>query len=130
MGWRVYPLDPRPDAVVLYSGCTPAATVSEPQPPIPKSNDALSTTNNIFIHTESSSSVISASSSNCSIQPPSASTTTQSSKKKARDRKRKKELFKTIIDIKMAQHRPRKSASVEYTTDEEDMIVYDVEDEL
>ncbi|GFV27720.1 uncharacterized protein TNCV_4169421 [Trichonephila clavipes] len=22
-GWRVYPLDPRPDAVVLYSGCTP-----------------------------------------------------------------------------------------------------------
>ncbi|GFX89798.1 uncharacterized protein TNCV_2245981 [Trichonephila clavipes] len=23
-GWHVYPLDPRPDAVVLYSGCTPA----------------------------------------------------------------------------------------------------------
>ncbi|GFU97987.1 uncharacterized protein TNCV_3150281 [Trichonephila clavipes] len=22
-GWRVYPLDPRPDAVVLYSGCSP-----------------------------------------------------------------------------------------------------------
>ncbi|GFT31652.1 uncharacterized protein TNCV_230911 [Trichonephila clavipes] len=22
-GWRVYPLYPRPDAVVLYSGCTP-----------------------------------------------------------------------------------------------------------
>ncbi|GFX20094.1 uncharacterized protein TNCV_1436541 [Trichonephila clavipes] len=22
-GWRVYPLDPRPDAVALYSGCTP-----------------------------------------------------------------------------------------------------------
>ncbi|GFV35404.1 uncharacterized protein TNCV_3204361 [Trichonephila clavipes] len=21
-GWRIYPLDPRPDAVVLYSGCT------------------------------------------------------------------------------------------------------------
>ncbi|GFT36861.1 hypothetical protein TNCV_174641 [Trichonephila clavipes] len=30
----------------------------------------------------------------------------------------------------MAQHRPRKSAPVEYTTDEEDMIAYDVEDEL
>ncbi|GFW40303.1 uncharacterized protein TNCV_1018611 [Trichonephila clavipes] len=30
----------------------------------------------------------------------------------------------------MAQHRPRKSAPVEYTTDEEDMIVYDAEDEL
>ncbi|GFX88685.1 hypothetical protein TNCV_833151 [Trichonephila clavipes] len=22
-GWQVYPLDPRPDSVVLYSGCTP-----------------------------------------------------------------------------------------------------------
>ncbi|GFV72199.1 hypothetical protein TNCV_995711 [Trichonephila clavipes] len=30
----------------------------------------------------------------------------------------------------MAQHRPRKSSSVEYTTDEEDMIVYDVENEI
>ncbi|GFT15529.1 hypothetical protein TNCV_3265301 [Trichonephila clavipes] len=51
-------------------------------------------------------------------------------KTKTRDRKRKKELLKNIIDIKMAQHRPRKSAPVEYTADEEDMIVYDVEDEL
>ncbi|GFT32469.1 hypothetical protein TNCV_4484671 [Trichonephila clavipes] len=23
-GWRVYPLDPRPDAVASYSGCTPS----------------------------------------------------------------------------------------------------------
>ncbi|GFU08289.1 uncharacterized protein TNCV_932011 [Trichonephila clavipes] len=22
-GWQVYPFDPHPDAVVLYSGCTP-----------------------------------------------------------------------------------------------------------
>ncbi|GFV69494.1 hypothetical protein TNCV_2779091 [Trichonephila clavipes] len=29
----------------------------------------------------------------------------------------------------MALHRPRKSAPTEYTTDEEDIIVYDVEDE-
>ncbi|GFS58332.1 uncharacterized protein TNCV_2475011 [Trichonephila clavipes] len=29
----------------------------------------------------------------------------------------------------MAQHRPRKPASVEYTTDEKDMIVYDVEED-
>ncbi|GFW75892.1 uncharacterized protein TNCV_4430701 [Trichonephila clavipes] len=26
-GWRVYPLDPRPDAVALYSGCTPSKRV-------------------------------------------------------------------------------------------------------
>ncbi|GFW44583.1 hypothetical protein TNCV_4481291 [Trichonephila clavipes] len=30
----------------------------------------------------------------------------------------------------MAPHRPRKPAPVEYTTDEEDMIVYDVENEI
>ncbi|GFW59241.1 enhancer of polycomb homolog 1 [Trichonephila clavipes] len=36
----------------------------------------------------------------------------------------------TVIEIKMAQHRPRKPASVEYTTDEEDMIVYDMGEEI
>ncbi|GFU09437.1 putative RNA-directed DNA polymerase from transposon X-element [Trichonephila clavipes] len=37
-GCRVYPLDPRPDAVALYSGCTPASTISDPQPPTPVSD--------------------------------------------------------------------------------------------
>ncbi|GFV21487.1 hypothetical protein TNCV_4888861 [Trichonephila clavipes] len=62
-GCRVYPLDPRPDAVALYSGCT------------------------LVVRRNAS-----------------------------------------IIDIKMAQHRPRKPAAVEYSTDEEVMIVYDVEE--
>ncbi|GFV70104.1 hypothetical protein TNCV_3714851 [Trichonephila clavipes] len=35
-----------------------------------------------------------------------------------------------IIDIKMYPQRPKKPASDEYTTDEEEMIVYDVEDEI
>ncbi|GFT23302.1 hypothetical protein TNCV_2015981 [Trichonephila clavipes] len=35
-----------------------------------------------------------------------------------------------IIEIKMNPHRPRKPASDEYTTDEEEMIVYDVEDDI
>ncbi|GFX51882.1 hypothetical protein TNCV_3063001 [Trichonephila clavipes] len=30
----------------------------------------------------------------------------------------------------MTPHKPRKPAPVEYTTDEEDMIVYDIEEEL
>ncbi|GFV57268.1 hypothetical protein TNCV_2822851 [Trichonephila clavipes] len=34
-----------------------------------------------------------------------------------------------IIEIKMNPHSPKKLASVEYTTDDENMIVYDVEDE-
>ncbi|GFT73770.1 uncharacterized protein TNCV_1327711 [Trichonephila clavipes] len=48
--------------------------------------------------------------------------------------KEKKELLKkmkeAIIDIKMNPHRPKKPASDESTTDEEEMIVYDVEDEI
>ncbi|GFW09414.1 hypothetical protein TNCV_3731691 [Trichonephila clavipes] len=70
------------------------------------------------------------------LQPPSDANTVQDAKKlaKARSRKRKKELLKkmkeTIIDIKMNPHRPKKPASDESTTDEEEMIVYDVEDEI
>ncbi|GFS56259.1 hypothetical protein TNCV_2769331 [Trichonephila clavipes] len=30
----------------------------------------------------------------------------------------------------MAPHKPRKSTPVEYTTDEEDMILYDIEEEV
>ncbi|GFV94347.1 hypothetical protein TNCV_2268011 [Trichonephila clavipes] len=36
----------------------------------------------------------------------------------------------TVFEIKMAQHRPIKPASVEYTTDEEDTIVYDMGEEI
>ncbi|GFW71704.1 hypothetical protein TNCV_219181 [Trichonephila clavipes] len=35
-----------------------------------------------------------------------------------------------VIEIKMTQHRPRKPVSVEYTTDEEDIIVYDMGEEM
>ncbi|GFV78147.1 glycerol-3-phosphate dehydrogenase [Trichonephila clavipes] len=78
----------------------------------------------------------SSSSSQSVIQPPSDSNTVQDAKKpaKARSRKRKKELLKkmkeAIIEIKMNPHRPKKPVSDEYTTDEEEMIVYDVEDEI
>ncbi|GFX74086.1 hypothetical protein TNCV_490501 [Trichonephila clavipes] len=33
------------------------------------------------------------------------------------------------IEIKTTPHQPRKSAPTEYTTDEEDMIMYDVEED-
>ncbi|GFU69673.1 uncharacterized protein TNCV_4965801 [Trichonephila clavipes] len=52
---------------------------------------------------------------------------------KARSRKRKRiteKMKEAIIDIKMNPHRPKKPASDESTTDEEEMIVYDVEDEI
>ncbi|GFW52426.1 hypothetical protein TNCV_2796841 [Trichonephila clavipes] len=116
-------------ADLLPSTSSIAATISESPHLIPVSDTLLSTTSNMFTPIEPSSSIISASTSNSSIQPPAASSTQNLKKKsKFRDRKRKKEVLKSIIDIKMAQHRPRKPAPVEYSTDEEDMIVYDVEE--
>ncbi|GFU55468.1 hypothetical protein TNCV_2812841 [Trichonephila clavipes] len=49
-----------------------AGTVSKPQPPVPVSNNVLSTTNNVSLLFESSS-IVSASPSNSGVQPPSAS---------------------------------------------------------
>ncbi|GFS79557.1 hypothetical protein TNCV_2370591 [Trichonephila clavipes] len=119
-------------AQLLPSSSSITAAFSEPQPPIPTSNDAPST--KMFTPIRTSSSIILTSSSNSVIQPPSASNMQDAKKiSKVRARKRKKELLKkmndAVIEIKMAQHRPRKPASVEYTTDEEDMIIYDVEED-
>ncbi|GFX37421.1 uncharacterized protein TNCV_3106731 [Trichonephila clavipes] len=121
-------------AQLLPSTSSISTSNSESQPPIPTCNDAPS--NNMVTPIESSSSIIPTSSSQSVIQPPSDSNTVQDAKKlaKARSRKRKKELLKkmkeAIIEIKMNPHRPKKPASDEYTTDEEEMIVYDVEDEI
>ncbi|GFV02317.1 hypothetical protein TNCV_2354931 [Trichonephila clavipes] len=49
--------------------------------------------------------------------------------RKKRPPKNTSNTIKPKIEIKMPSHRSRKSASMEYTTDEEDMIVYDEEDE-
>ncbi|GFW52386.1 putative RNA-directed DNA polymerase from transposon BS [Trichonephila clavipes] len=118
----------------LLPSTSSISTSNESQPPIPPCNDAPS--NNMVTPIESSSSIIPTSSSLSVIQPPSDSNTVQDAKKlaKARSRKRKKELLKkmkeAIIDIKMNPHRPKKPACDEYTTDEKEMIVYDVEDEI
>ncbi|GFS88738.1 uncharacterized protein TNCV_4816391 [Trichonephila clavipes] len=121
-------------AQLLPSTSSISTSNSESQPPIPTCTDAPS--NNMVTPIESSSSIIPTSSSQSVIQPPSDSNTVQDAKKlaKARSRKRKKELLKkmkeAIIDIKINPHRPKKPASDESTTDEEEMIVYDVEDEI
>ncbi|GFV87164.1 uncharacterized protein TNCV_5113821 [Trichonephila clavipes] len=121
-------------AQLLPSTSSISTSNSESQPPIPTCTDAPS--NNMVTPIESSSSIIPTSSSQSVLQPPSDSNTVQDAKKlaKARSRKRKNELLKkmkeAIIDIKMNPHRPKKPASDESTTDEEEMIVYDVEDEI
>ncbi|GFT95329.1 uncharacterized protein TNCV_3326141 [Trichonephila clavipes] len=50
-------------------------------------------------------------------------------KKNSRNRRKHPKVQKPEIEIKMAPHRPRKAAPIEYATDEEDMITYDVEEE-
>ncbi|GFX38944.1 glycerol-3-phosphate dehydrogenase [Trichonephila clavipes] len=81
-----------------------------------------------------SSSIVSTSLSN-DIQPPSTSNTERDSKlkSKTRIRKRKKELLKKLneekIEIKTAPYRRKKPAPADLSTDEEDMITYDVEED-
>ncbi|GFX47400.1 uncharacterized protein TNCV_4692051 [Trichonephila clavipes] len=121
-------------AQLLLSTSSIPTAYSESQPPIPTSNDAPST-NDMFTPIGTSSPIIPTSSSNSVIQPPSASNIQDTKKiSKVRARKRKKEILKkmkdTVFEIKTAQHRPRKPASVEYTTDEEDTIVYDMGEEI
>ncbi|GFT96256.1 uncharacterized protein TNCV_3906951 [Trichonephila clavipes] len=50
-------------------------------------------------------------------------------KRNSRNRKKHPKVQKPEIEIKMAKHKPRKSGPIEYTTDDEDMIMYDVEAE-
>ncbi|GFU64486.1 uncharacterized protein TNCV_2526011 [Trichonephila clavipes] len=119
--------------LLLPTSSIPTA-YSESQPPIPTSTDAPST-NDMFTSIGTSSPIIPTSLSHSVIQPPSASHIQDTKKiSKVRARKRKKEILKkmkdTVFEIKMAQHRPRKPASVEYTTDEEDTIVYDMGEEI
>ncbi|GFV38966.1 uncharacterized protein TNCV_965321 [Trichonephila clavipes] len=50
-------------------------------------------------------------------------------KRNPRNRRKRPKVQKAEIEIKMAPHRPRKSAPTELTTDDKDMITYDVEEE-
>ncbi|GFU10525.1 hypothetical protein TNCV_1102161 [Trichonephila clavipes] len=101
---------------------TSSVTVASPsQSPPPNSviDTTPSTSNSLSISAASSSS-------QSVIPPPSDSYKVQDAKKlaKARSRKRKKELLKkmkeAIVDIKMNPHKPKKPASDESTSDEDE----------
>ncbi|GFU05674.1 hypothetical protein TNCV_873121 [Trichonephila clavipes] len=51
-------------------------------------------------------------------------------KRNSRNRRKRPKVQKPETEIKMAPHRPRKSATTEYATDEEDTITYDVKEHL
>ncbi|GFX44332.1 hypothetical protein TNCV_1097721 [Trichonephila clavipes] len=51
-------------------------------------------------------------------------------KQNSKNRRKRTKVQKPEIEIKMPKHKPKGSAPTEYTTDDEDMLMYDVEDEL
>ncbi|GFX05253.1 uncharacterized protein TNCV_4174961 [Trichonephila clavipes] len=53
----------------------------------------------------------------------------QCAKRNSRNKRKRPKVQKAEIKIKMVPHRPRKSTPTELTTDEEDMIMYDVQAE-
>ncbi|GFW99001.1 hypothetical protein TNCV_1782201 [Trichonephila clavipes] len=105
------------------------------KPSISVIDTAPITSNNLSISAASSSS------SACPVLQATTTTsntitaTSQDAKQTSKPRRKKRSpkntsnAIKPKIKIKMATHKPRKSAPTEYTTDNEDMIVYDVEDE-
>ncbi|GFX13676.1 putative RNA-directed DNA polymerase from transposon X-element [Trichonephila clavipes] len=117
---------------------TSSVTVASPSkspPPNSVIDTAPITSNSLSISAASSSSTA------CSVLettttishtiPATSQDANQTSKpsRKKRPPKNQSNTIKPKIEIKSAPHRPQKSGPTEYTTDEEDMIIYDVEDE-
>ncbi|GFW48934.1 hypothetical protein TNCV_3901321 [Trichonephila clavipes] len=115
---------------------TSSVTVTSPSKSQPTNSliDTVSTTSdNLSISTTSPSSftacsVFETTTTVSNTMPATSQDTSQTSKpcRKKRPPKNQSNTIKPKIEIKMAPHRPRKSAPTEYTTDEEDMIIYDV----
>ncbi|GFY29704.1 sodium channel protein PaFPC1 [Trichonephila clavipes] len=108
-GCRVYLLYPHLDAEVLYPGCTPAETSPAVLKPI--------TSNNIP-----------------SKIPSSASQNLKQSLNSRQNKHPPKTISNSIptkpkIEIKMAFHRPKNSTLVQDKLEEEDMLVYGIEEE-
>ncbi|GFU85551.1 hypothetical protein TNCV_761711 [Trichonephila clavipes] len=62
-------------------------------------------------------------------EPSDVSKIPKNAKQNSRNRRKRTKIQKPQIEIKMAAHKPRKSAPMEYTTDDEDMLMYDVKEE-
>ncbi|GFY10900.1 uncharacterized protein TNCV_1124221 [Trichonephila clavipes] len=96
----------------LSTETCPAPTTSNKfaalQPTIPLSDSATTTPNSEL--------------SNASKVP-------QNVKQNSKNRRKRTKAQKPAIEIKMAKHKPRKSGPTELTTDDEDMIMYDVPEE-
>ncbi|GFW07139.1 RNA-directed DNA polymerase from mobile element jockey [Trichonephila clavipes] len=114
---------------------TSSVTVASPsksQPPTSVIDTAPTTSNSLSISAASSSStacsVLETTTTISNTIPATSEDANQTSKlrRKKRPPKNQSNTVKPKIEIKTAPHRPRKSGPTEYTTDEEDMIIYDV----
>ncbi|GFV79883.1 hypothetical protein TNCV_1727081 [Trichonephila clavipes] len=110
---------------------TSSVTVTSPsiyQPPNSVINTFSTASDNLSISTASSSStacsVLETTTTTSNTIPTLSQDTTQNLKK--RPLKNQSNTIKPKIEFKTAPHRPRKAAPTEHSTDEEDMIVYDV----
>ncbi|GFV48471.1 uncharacterized protein TNCV_3416251 [Trichonephila clavipes] len=110
-------------------------SLSISQPPNSVIDTVSAASDNLSITTASSSStacsVLETTTPTSNTIPTTSQDTAQTSKprRKKRPLKNQSNTIKPKIEIKTVPHRPRKSAPTEYSTDEEDMITYDVEDE-
>ncbi|GFX62060.1 uncharacterized protein TNCV_2227861 [Trichonephila clavipes] len=97
----------------LSAETCPVPTISNKfaalQPSVPLSESATTTPNSELSH---------------------ASKVPQNVKQNSKNRRKRTKALKAEIEIKMAKHKPRKSGPTEYTADDEDMLMYDVEEEL
>ncbi|GFX18330.1 RNA-directed DNA polymerase from mobile element jockey [Trichonephila clavipes] len=118
-------LVPSPSSVTV-------ASPSKSQPLNSVIDTAPTTSNSLSISAASSSStacsVLETTTTTSNTIPTISQETTQTSKprRKKRPPKNQSNTIKPKIEIKTAPHRLRKPAPTEYSTDEEDMIVYDV----
>ncbi|GFV74563.1 hypothetical protein TNCV_5130051 [Trichonephila clavipes] len=110
-----------------------SVTVTSPSKSQPSNSvtDTVSTaSDNLSFSTASSSStacsVLETTITTSNTIPTTSQDTTQISKHRREPHKNQSNTIKPKIEIKMAPHRPRKSAPAEYTPDEEDTIIYDV----
>ncbi|GFU15215.1 RNase H domain-containing protein [Trichonephila clavipes] len=126
-----------PDLAELVPSTSSVTVASPSKSPPPNSviDTAPTTSNSLSISAASSSSTA------CSVFEPTTTIShtipatsqdanqTSKPRRKKRPPKNQSNSIKPKIEIKSAPHRPHKSGPTEYTTDEEDMIIYDVEDE-
>ncbi|GFX14431.1 uncharacterized protein TNCV_1616141 [Trichonephila clavipes] len=134
-GWRIYPLDRCPDAVALYSGCTPDKRRAWFLPVDRHTASFVGLRGGwrrvsmklCFAHMDPSQLCPETSTprlhiSKTTIRSQVAAIAARNKPLKPREKKRPPEIISNAIEINMAPFKPRKSTHIQNTSDEEDMF--------